>query len=139
MKKRLRVVIDTNIFISSLLGGGVCKFIAEYFEKKKFVLILSEFIIKEIREVLTAKEIGNISIEEVERLFKAININAEIVKPSSKVNTCRDPEDNKILECALEAKADFIVTGDKDLLSLKSFRKIPIIRPKEFLKALKKK
>ncbi|HUW23023.1 MAG TPA: putative toxin-antitoxin system toxin component, PIN family [bacterium] len=138
MKKKLKVVIDTNIFISSLLGGRTVKSISQYFEERKFVLILSEFIIKEIKEVLTSKELGNISIRDVEDLFKTIDINAEFVKPSIKVDICRDLEDNKILETALEGKADFIVSGDKDLLSLKSFHKIPIVSFKEFLKCLKK-
>jgi len=110
MKKKLRVVIDTNIFISSLLGGRTVKSISQYFEERKFVLILSEFIIKEIKEVLTSKELGNISIRDVEDLFKTIDINAEFVKPSIKVDICRDLEDNKILETALEGKADFIVS-----------------------------
>ena len=101
-------------------------------------MILSEFILKEIKEVLSSKELGNITIGDVEHLFKTISINAKFVKPTVKIDVCRDPEDNKILEAALEGKADLIVSGDKDLLSLESCQGISIITPKEFLKYLKK-
>jgi predicted nucleic acid-binding protein len=56
-----------------------------------------------------------------------------LVIPIEKISLCRDIEDNKILECALAGKVDFIVSGDKDLLSLHLFKNIPIITPRKFL------
>ena len=59
---------------------------------------------------------------------------AEIVQPTQKVEDCRDPKDNFILECALEAQPDYIVTGDSDLLVLHPYKGIKIITPTKFLK-----
>ncbi|UCD14946.1 MAG: putative toxin-antitoxin system toxin component, PIN family [Candidatus Omnitrophota bacterium] len=136
--KNLKVIIDTNIFVSALLGGKTCKFICDHFEQNVFTLVLSRLIIKEIKETLIHKEIGHISTDDVEHLFRTINTHAKIVTPSKKVSVCRDPEDNKLLEAALAAKAHFLITGDKDLITLKTFHKTRIITPKEFLKILTK-
>jgi len=62
---------------------------------------------------------------------------AQVVNPAHKITLCRDPRDNLVLECALAGKADFIVTGDEDLLVLKKFKSISIITPKNFIKHLK--
>lgn len=129
------IILDTNIFISSLLKSKNCLVILEALKQDKFKLILSERLIEEF--LIVAKdpkfEFSKYEIEELEELIKE---KAEIVNPAEKVSVCRDPKDNIVLECALAGKPDFIVTGDKDLLSLKKFNNIPIITLYEFVKLL---
>lgn len=129
------IILDTNIFISSLLKSKNCLVILGALKQDKFKLILSERLIEEF--LIVAKdpkfEFSKYEIEELEELIKE---KAEIVNPAEKVSVCRDPKDNIVLECALAGKPDFIVTGDKDLLSLKKFNNIPIITLYEFVKLL---
>lgn len=137
---KVKAVIDTNVFVSSLIGKTKTnpKEIIDNFKKNKFSLVLSPAILKEIEETFKEPELKSIVKEdEAFNLIGLIRIKGLFVVPGHKINICRDVHDNKILEAALETKADFIVTGDKDLLVLKSFRGIPIVSPKEFLSKLK--
>lgn len=132
-------VIDTNIFISGLLSSASCRKIFLSFKEEGFSLILSEMLFEELKFVTERPKFHLlIDSEERKEVMSFIKSHAIFVKPKEKVNICRDIRDNKLLECALEAKSDFIVTGDKDLLVLKSFRGIPIITAKEFLRRLRK-
>ena len=83
--------------------------------------------------LLRAVNDGKITKEEIDELTEHISRKAQKVESTAKIDICRDPKDNIVLECAAAGKADFIVTGDKDLLALKSFRKIRIITPRKFL------
>ena len=134
--KKLKAVIDTNILVSALLGSRTCKDIILSFERQAFTLVLTDALVKEIKEVLLDREIGEFSGHDLERLFKVLARQAEVVRPMTSLRLCRDPEDDKILEAALASGADFIVTRDKDLLVLKSLDKTLIIRPEEFIKIL---
>lgn len=139
MKKELKAIVDTNVFISALIGGTFTTKIVDAFLEGQFRLIISELLIKELRRTLNkAKLIPLIDESEAFDLLFFIRSKAETVIPVKNLEICRDPKDNFILECAFTSKPDFIVTGDKDLLVLESFRKIPIITPKEFIKRLKK-
>lgn len=138
--EKIRAVIDLNVFISSLIGKTKSnpKEVIDGFKKNKFLLILSPAILKELEETLKEPELNFISEEEAFNLLGLIRIKGLFVIPIHKINLCRDIHDNKILEAALKANASFIVTGDKDLLILKSFRNILIATPKEFLSRLGK-
>jgi putative PIN family toxin of toxin-antitoxin system len=72
--------------------------------------------------------------DEVKEVRDILNEKSNLVITHEKIAVCRDPKDNPVLECAVAGNADCIVTGDKDLLSLKSFRKISILTPREFLR-----
>ena len=135
MTKKLRVVVDTNVFVSALLGGR-CREIFEAFADLKFILIVSEDIAEEFRRVFLKERLKNLSASEAEWLLAAIQLNCDLIKPDKSFNLCRDPKDNCIIEAALAADADFIVTGDKDLLVI-SLEAVPIISPREFIKILK--
>ncbi len=132
-------VIDTNIFISGLLGSGACRKVFLSFKEQQFTLDISEILFEELKFVTERSKFHSlIDSKERKEIIFFIKSHAIFVKPKEKVNICRDAKDNKLLECALRAKPDFIVTGDKDLLVLKSFQGISIISPKEFLIRLKK-
>jgi len=127
------VVIDTNVFISALTGGITTRKILTLLKAGKFKLIISEELLKEIIVVLSRPKF-KFDKNNLDRILRYIIRKAHIVFPEEKISICRDPKDNVVLECAVAGKADFIVTGDKDLLALKRFRKTSIISPRQFLK-----
>lgn len=130
---KIRLVCDTNILISALIfpGGNPDKVI-QLARTKEIELCISPFILSEFERVL--KEKFNYGENEVKkRLEKIINIST-IVNPKEHILVVTEDEaDNRILECAIKAKADFIVSGDKHLLNLKEFNKIPIIKATELV------
>lgn len=134
----MKFVADTNVLISATFWKGDSEKIIIKAEKKEIKLILSKEIITEYSKVLNYSEIKNkIRNKRLEigyTIQKIISI-ATIVEPKMQLNTVKeDPDDNKILECALEGKADYIVSQDAHLLKLKEFHGIKIITPKQALK-----
>jgi len=132
----VKAVVDTNVFISGLLlKKSLPRKIFLLLKEKKFELSISPLIFAEILRTLNKPKIRKlVSLEDCKELIVFLESVATFVFPKEKISLCRDPEDNIILECASAGKVDKIVTGDTDLLSLKSFRGISIVTPKEFLK-----
>ncbi len=125
----MRVVLDSNIFVSAFLRGGLAEEILDLSVRKLIDVYLSQEIIEEIEKVLKNKFL----VKDKDRMdFRHFLVSlSTIVKPQNKVEKAvEDPEDNKILECALEAGADIIVTLDHHLLKLKKFKGIGIVHPK---------
>ena len=92
----------------------------------------------ELEEVLWRKKFDPyITIDERGRFLRSFLNDALLIKATEKIQVCRDPKDNMILELAVSGQADCIVTGDKDLLTLNPFRRIQILTPTEFLKLKK--
>ena len=133
----LKAIVDTNVFVKGLLGSPVNSEIIQSLEDSEFDLIISSEIFDELLDVVTRPKFQKVfTLEAIHNLIEIIQTQAKFVTPSQKITICRDAEDQKILECSLEG-ADVIVTNDKDLLCLKTFRHIPIITSQEFLKKLK--
>ena len=135
----MRVVVDTNIFISGLISPGPSRRILDLIEENSFSCVLTPDLFKELNKTLHRPKF--------KILFKDININKlmTIVKnnslyiiPSVKMKACRDPKDDMVLTAAIVAKADMIVSGDKDLLVLNPFEDIAIVTPREFLQRINK-
>lgn len=135
-----RVVIDTNIFISGLLKSPTNRQIIEALKKSEFTLITSPQILDELIGVIARPKFNNvITRETAEKLIETIKTQAILVKPTRCFDVIKDdPPDNRFLEASLEAKVDFIISGDHHLISLKIFRNIPIITSAKFLKLLRK-
>jgi len=131
----LKAVLDTNIFISTVLGGKISGKICELLIKGKFRLLYTLDLLGELKYVLSTKDLEFNEIE-IEKILTFIKAEAIFVQPSKKILLCRDPKDNIVLECASAGKADAIITGDKDLLSIDSFFNIPILTPRQFLSML---
>ena len=128
----MKVVIDTNIWISYLLGGLLQR-IDEKILSKEIKAVVSDESLKELSEVLSRPRFKNIfTAKRIKELFSLLDSYAIVVSPSQKVNVCRDGKDNFLLEVALEGEADYVVTGDEDLLVINTFQSTKIIRPKEF-------
>ncbi len=132
-----RVVLDTNILISGIGWSGPPKEVLEAFLKEEFILLISESILNELERVLNYKKFYFIPDYLKESLISNLLKASESVKTKKKLDIIKeDPEDNKVLECALFGKADYIVTGDEHLLKLRKFNNIKILTPMEFLKEM---
>ena len=137
-----RVVVDTNVLISGLLGikNSPSGKILKAMRNQKFILVNSPLILKEIGEVINRERIVKItkmSAEERKSFLEELIERGEVSAGNqlSKI-IGRDVKDDKILACAYEAKADYIVTGDEDLLVLKEYEGTMITTPKEFIEIL---
>ena len=129
----MRVVFDTNVFISAFVvpgSQGERAFLLA--RQRRFDLCTSVPILTETAGRLRDK-FGQ-DDEDIKQALRQIARAAAVVKPTSKLNVLRDVPDNRILECAVEAHADLVVTGDRHLLKLKRFENIPIIRLADFLR-----
>jgi len=130
----VRVVIDTNVLISAIFWTGGPKQLLNKVRHGKILFITSQTLLNELKEVLVRKDKPfGLSEEEVDRVVSAVREVAEIVHTSSRVERCKHQNDNRVLECAVDGGAEYIITGDSDLLELKSFRKVKIIAVREFL------
>jgi len=132
---RLRVVLDTNVLLSALLfPGGSPDQIFTLVRRQSIDLYFSPFILDEFRRVLQSKFLHS-EREASTRAAYLLHF-GQIVEPQERLTVITAKEDdNRILECALAAKAEYLVTGDKaHLLPLKRFRGIEIVSPAEFLR-----
>jgi len=131
----LRAVLDTNIYISGLLfPKGNPRSILTRAESGEFLIFTSAAIQAETERILLEK--FRLSQEEVAFACGKLWRFSLVVEAAVKVEACDDPDDDKVLECALAAKADYIVSGDNDLLRLVAFQGIPIVRVRAFLDLL---
>jgi len=130
-----RTVLDTNIVISSALGGALV-LVLEKWEQEKFTVIITSDILNEYFEVLNRPKF-KLKQETIDKITRYIYRFSEFVVPEEQIHYVEaDPNDDKFLEAAIAGKADFIVSGDKHLLDIKEFRSIPIISGHEFIKFL---
>jgi len=129
----MKVVIDTNIFVSSFFGGNPKKII-DLWKTEKITLCLSNAILDEYIDVL--RRIGmkdEAELEELLSLFsKGFNILFTTKTPNIKI-VKNDPDDDKFIECALALKANAVITGDGEVLAIKEYMGIKILTPQEFL------
>ena len=131
----MNIVVDTNVIISALFFGGLPLKIIEAIFSSKVTAFASPEIVQEYFE--TYREIhkkyeskGNYTV-----LGQILN-KTQIIVPNQEVHVCRDSDDDKFISCALDARCLYIVSGDKDLLSIKSFKDIEIVTAAEFLKQI---
>ena len=115
------IVIDTNIFISAALSPNGTAYKAFAQAIQKFTIVQSDETYQEIANRIYKNKFDKyISNERREELLNLIKIKSRFIQPTSQVTSCRDPDDNKFLELAIDSNAKFLITGDKDLLILKS-------------------
>ena len=130
----MRVVFDTNIFISALVipGSLAEKAVLRIIEGQDD-LVLSTDIIKEVLSVLSSK-FGH-EREALSHVAVTLMDLGKWVKPAQRIRVLKDEPDNRILECAVSGKAELIVTGDKEMLRLKEYMGIKITSLREYLKS----
>jgi len=128
----IKVVLDTNVFISALFWKGPPYQIFKKILEGTILNFISPPILNEVQERLLNK--FKLPPEKVKEFLEIIIFSSTIVYPKKKLEIVkRDPADNKIIECAVEAKVSFIISGDKHLLEIKKYNGIKIITPKKFL------
>jgi len=127
----MKAVFDTNVLVAAFVTEGVCAKLLGRARRRQLNLVISPFILKEFENVLLKK--FSASKEQIRTTAKLISEAAQIVSDASMVSgICRDPDDDQILSCALSAGAEYLVTGDFDLLELKEFHGIRILTPGAF-------
>jgi len=141
-KRNLSVVVDTNVFVSGLIvEKGLPYQLIKLLEEDLFILIISQKMRDELEEVLyRVKFSAFLSEDKLFKFFRMIDIISTVVSPPAIIPIeVRDPKDQEILATALGGKADYLVTGDKDLIVLKDIDKLgrlKIVGVKNFLKLL---
>lgn len=135
----LRAVLDTNVSIGILLGSRNCLTIRNAFLDGQFDWLISEVLVSELIDTIKKKKFSSIfKPSDITELLELLKTDAEWIRVHTAVTVSRDPDDNAVLACALDGKADYIVTGDKDLLVLKHFKTIDILEPRPFVDLLKR-
>jgi len=129
----LRVVIDTSIFIASLWEGK-SRTVVKLWKKGEITLCASEAILKEYFYIIPRFNMLKKEAEELLSLLRTRK-NIKIVTPSKRLKAIKeDPADNKFLECAIEAKAEYIISADKHLRNLREYEGVRIVSSGSFLK-----
>jgi len=129
----MKVVIDTNVFVSSFFGGNPRKII-DLWKNEKITLCLSHAVLDEYIDVL--RRIGMKDEHELEELLSlfAGGFNIFFTAKTPKIKIVKnDPDDDKFIECAAALKADVVITGDGEVLAVKEYMGIKILTPQQFL------
>lgn len=133
-KTPVRSVIDTNILISAIIFGGNPKKIIEFIQENKVIAITSQILLSELLDVLVKK--FYFTPDKFYLVEELIKENFIFVYPNETLSIVRDKDDNRVLEAAITGKCQYIVTGDADLLDLKTFQEIKIVNAEIFLKEM---
>jgi len=129
---KIRVVLDTNLWISYLISNQLSK-LDELIEKDALVVLFSTELLEEFIEVAGRPKFRKyFSIADLEELLDLFDAYGEIVDVSSISESCRDPKDNFLLALAQDGRADYLLTGDADLLELRSYGAAQIIKYSDF-------
>ncbi len=142
-RQKFKVVLDTNVWVSAILWGGLPAKIVSLAEKKSIEIILSEEILREINRILgynRLREVYEQAGVSKDALMSIIVTIGRLVDVVTRLNVVpEDDSDNRILECALDGDAEYVVTGDRHLLRLRNFKKVKILSVREFIRLTRKK
>lgn len=126
----MRVVIDANVLIAAFASRGLCEAILELCIANDDIFLTKE-ILADVREKLIRKI--RIPATNASSIIELLNHNAQVIEAADvPSNTCRDPDDNNVLGAARAASADYIITGDNDLLTMQQFEGTRIVRPRDY-------
>ena len=128
----MKAVFDINVLVAAFLTEGLCSDLLLRASKQAFDLVLCDVIIREFEGILKKKfKLSSNDLYEITSIVSEVA--SEILDHLSPVpRICRDPNDDMIIACAIDAAADYIVTGDEDLLILKRYKDIIILNPRNF-------
>ena len=122
----IRVVADTNIYLSALMFGGLPGIFLDLALARVFDLVVSGALLDELDEKLLMK--FGMAPEEADAIRVRLERSAQVVKPGATLSVIKDdPDDDRVLECAAEGRASIIVSGDRHLLSLGMYEAISIL------------
>ena len=130
----MRIVIDTNVLISAIFWTGKPKQLLNYVRRQKITFVTSSELLSELREILTRQDKPfHLPDNEADQVVEAIKRSAEIIESHSPINVCDDDMDNRVIACAIDGMAEYIVTGDLHLLGLGSYKSVKIMTVADFL------
>lgn len=130
--KKLRIIVDTNLWISFLISNSF-RGIDTLIISDKIEILFSEDLLQEFIEVVQKPKLKTfITKSDADKLFKMFKLYGELIEVRTKINACRDVDDNFLLALAKDGKADYLITGDSDLLVMKKFGKCKIVKYSEF-------
>jgi uncharacterized protein len=127
-----RVVVDTNVYISALVFGGVPQQVFDLISSLGLKLYISPSIIEEVTGTLVAK--FGWTTTDVETFLPSMWRRSRLVHPTIRIKICHDPDDNHVLECAIAAEAEFLVTGNLKHFP-KTYEGIKVMSPREWMDA----
>ncbi len=131
----IRAVLDTNTIVSGVGWGGPPGAVLDAALDGHFEIVTSPTLLDELRRVLNYPKLQEV-VGDADELVKFLALAAVVVTPTETVTISRDPDDDRLIEAALAANADVIVTGDQDLLTLGSIGQIQVLTPREFVESL---
>lgn len=136
----LRVLLDTNQLVSSLLTSrGLQRELIDAWRRRAFALLVAPGQVEEVEQVLTRPKIAKkypITRGDRERFLELLRGEGILLPSHERPNVCRDRDDDDLLGCAAAGEADYLVTGDEDLLSLGAYRGVTVVRARVFLSIL---
>ena len=132
----MRIVLDANVLASGIFWAGYPFRVLDLWSHDRILVLASESILREYADLL--RDLGREEDKEhlADSWVSFVFHHAVLIDVRSRVDASRDPDDNKYLECAIDGGADFVVSGDGDLLSLESFGGIPIVKPRRFVEII---
>ena len=137
MSSDTRYVFDTNVIVSAVLFNTSVPGHAFTRSLDDGTILVSRSLVEELNDVLGRDKFDRyVTREERERFLESLISESELVEITESVQACGDPEDDRILELAVNGSASFVVTGDSDLLVLNPFRSIQIVTPARLLELL---
>lgn len=135
--RKKRVIVDTNCWISFLIGRKLSSLVS-LLSDDRIDLVLCDELLEEIREVTQRPKFARyFPLEEVESLLSFLRLKGILFELSQDIHICRDEEDDYLLALAVEAKAHYLVTGDKGLLVIKKITSCRIVDVKTFEEEMK--
>lgn len=135
--KNKKIILDTNLWISFLISNKLEQ-IDSLIENKKLILIFSKELLEEFIDVVSRPKFKKYFLkEDIEKLIEYFYQYGKLIKVKSNINLCRDKKDNFLLNLSVDSKADYLITGDKDLLVLEKIENTKILTFSEFTEQIK--
>ena len=129
----MRIVLDTNVFISGIFFSGPPSQILNAWKNTKFQIVLSQEILKEYQRVAVSLA-DKFTTIDILPIIELVIIHGQFIDTKGfEVSVCDDPDDNKFIECAIAGNNKIIVSGDKHLLKVSGFQGITVLKPREFV------
>jgi len=129
----VKIVLDTNVFISGIFFSGPPSQILQAWKNKKLRIILSQDIIDEYHRVVESLSSKYPTID-IFQIIELVTVHGQFVDTAElDITICEDPDDNKFIECAIAGDTKIIVSGDKHLLKITGYQGIAVFRPREFV------
>lgn len=131
-----KIILDTNLWISFLISNKFSQ-IDKLIENKKIILIFSNELLEEFIDVVSRPKFKKyFSKKDIEKILEYFEQFGELVKVKSEIKICRDEKDNFLLNLSVDSKADYLITGDKDLLILEKIEDTKIKTFSEFIELM---